>query len=63
MSNRTTWKFTYTAKDLYNAVQKKVDYHNSRLTWWKSKKEETKSKGLSSSPTVGEGVMSGSVVA
>ncbi len=29
----------------------------------KSKKEETKSKGLSSSPTVGEGVMSGSVVA
>ncbi len=37
---RKEWKFDYAASKLLEAAQGKIGYHQERLTFWKSKREE-----------------------
>ena len=37
---RNEWKFDYTAKNLAQAAQVKIDWHKERMAWWKAKKDE-----------------------
>jgi hypothetical protein len=37
---REEWKFDYTAVKLAEAAQEKINYHSSRLSWWRSRKDE-----------------------
>lgn len=40
--NRNQWKFTYTADKLLEAANTKKRWHDGRLTWWASKRDEIK---------------------
>lgn len=48
--NRKDWKFAYTASALAQAAEAKLHHHESRLTFWKNKKDEVigliRSEGL-----------------
>jgi len=37
---RNEWKFSYTARQLADAAESKVSYHDERLTFWKAKRDE-----------------------
>lgn len=37
---RTEWGFEYTASTLAEAAEKKLNFHNERFAFWKSKKDE-----------------------
>jgi len=47
---RDKWTFPYAADKLLEAARAKLDFHASRLEWWKKKKEEVltqiKAEGL-----------------
>jgi histidinol-phosphate/aromatic aminotransferase/cobyric acid decarboxylase-like protein len=56
---RHQWNFTYTGEELAEAARKKLEYHNARLAWWRSTREqkfdEIKKEGL----TIHESVAGG----
>lgn len=57
--NRTSWDFTYTADKLFVAASAKKEWHESRLNWWMSKRDEIKEKIKSEGIEVDESVASG----
>lgn len=44
MPNRSQWKFTYPADKLLVAATTKRDWHEGRLKWWATKRDEMKEK-------------------
>ena len=40
LKNREKWEFTFTVKELTNALQNRVEHHNSRLAWWENEMEQ-----------------------
>lgn len=44
MSNREEWKFAYQADKLLDAATTKKGWHEGRLKWWATKRDEMKEK-------------------
>ena len=40
LSNREQWEFTFTARQVVAALDKKIEHHVSRLGWWENEMEQ-----------------------
>lgn len=59
MANRSQWKFTYPADKLLAAATAKMSWHEERLKWWATKRDETKDKIRSEGIEIDESVAFG----
>ena len=40
LSNREQWEFSFTAREVVVALDKRIEHHVSRLAWWESEMEQ-----------------------
>jgi hypothetical protein len=40
LSNREQWEFTFTAREVVVALDKRIEHHTSRLAWWENEMDQ-----------------------